>query len=775
VRALLASATDVLAGTDDGVYKSSGGGAWQPLGQGSGPGKLNGSVQSLMSLPGNVLLAGVASGGVWKSSDGGASWTPPAANSGMPSAETPYGFAAQPPGAPQYILVAAGSGVYRSTDSGSTWQLTSDGIPASASPIQPWVDTSQPNIWYVSTGSNGIYRSINGGLTWAPINDGLGAVRARGFQIFTAAQGAHLYAATEEGLWHALQGHGVAPPPVEWDPVTQEGLHEVSPPASNVIMWALTAPVIPGGGAFGLIAGTQSNGGYFLAFEAPDSPCPSPNTTNVTAQCPRISDLTPVDGQTLSLLPPTAGTWTGTAFIEFEYQWQRCTTASADSCADIEGAEETSYVVPKDTTFRYRVEVTATNPAPTFGTVVRTSRITGATAANPANFPGNTQVSNPSITVTPSEHQTAPVVGDSMFAANGSLAAADPTYGWFNPQATSVSFQWLRCDEPTTNCEEIPGATSRTYALTTADGTRNIQVRVTGTNASGSRQIQSFYQYDVTSAPAQIADPIPNPNGGPPFSQAPRLSGKAQVAQTLAGTVGGWKDPTTEFSRRWMRCDAQGGSCTFIQKVASTDPETGPTYLIRADDVGYTIRMIVTADVNGDISDDGIDNHLPNDVEVATPPSAVVTKKPSNPVLDVIAPVLSEFKLTNAKFAVADGPTAVLAKKKKPKRGTKFKFTLSEAAAAVIAIDKLTTGRKVGKECKKKTRQNRDNKKCTRAVRKGTLTRGNLAAGENSVKFTGRIGKKKLARGRYRATIIAADAAGNASAPKRANFKIVRG
>ena len=133
---------------------------------------------------------------------------------------------------------------------------------------------------------------------------------------------------------------------------------------------------------------------------------------------------------------------------------------------------------------------------------------------------------------------------------------------------------------------------------------------MTGTNASGSRQLTSSASYDVISAPAAVADPIPDPDGGAAKSQAPALAGTAWVGETLAGTVGGWKDPTTEFSRRWMRCDADGTACTYIQQVATTDPETGPTYAIRADDLGYTLRMRVTADVNGDIGDNGIDDHL---------------------------------------------------------------------------------------------------------------------------------------------------------------------
>src|SRR6185436_12887812 len=37
-----------------------------------------------------------------------------------------------------------------------------------------------------------------------------------------------------------------------------------------------------------------------------------------------------------------------------------------------------------------------------------------------------------------------PQVGDTKHADNGALIFADPTYGWFNPPATSVSYRWLR-------------------------------------------------------------------------------------------------------------------------------------------------------------------------------------------------------------------------------------------------------------------------------------------------------------------------------------------
>ena len=167
-------------------------------------------MQSLVSLTGgSVMLAGVFSGGVYKSSDGGDTWSPPPANSGMPSSETVYGLTENVPG---LVYATAGSGVYVSTDQGSTWTRKSDGIPGSASPITTWVYPQRPQILFTSTGSNGIYRSINARLD-------LGAdqqrprcrARPRVPDLHGATQGAHLYAATEDGLWEALSANSVAP------------------------------------------------------------------------------------------------------------------------------------------------------------------------------------------------------------------------------------------------------------------------------------------------------------------------------------------------------------------------------------------------------------------------------------------------------------------------------------------------------------------------------------------------------------------------------------
>ena len=46
-------------------------------------------------------------------------------------------------------------------------------------------------------------------------------------------------------------------------------------------------------------------------------------------------------------------------------------------------------------------------------------------------------------------------------------------------------------------------------------------------------------------------------------------------------------------------------------------------------------------------------------------------------------------------------------------------------------------------------------------------------AGRNSFRFTGRLAGRKLTPGSYRLVAVAKDAAGNASLPKRASFRVV--
>ena len=113
-------------------------------------------------VPGQ-MLAGVASGGVYKSSDGGTTWKPPAPDNGMARSESVWSLGSYKDG---LIYAATQSGIYISTDFGSNWTLSNDGI--SGITLRTFADDKCPNIYYAS-GTDGVFRSINAGLTWSNI------------------------------------------------------------------------------------------------------------------------------------------------------------------------------------------------------------------------------------------------------------------------------------------------------------------------------------------------------------------------------------------------------------------------------------------------------------------------------------------------------------------------------------------------------------------------------------------------------------------------------
>jgi len=131
-------------------------------------------------------------------------------------------------------------------------------------------------------------------------------------------------------------------------------------------------------------------------------------------------------------------------------------------------------------------------------------------------------------------------------------------------------------------------------------------------------------------------------------------------------------------------------------------------------------------------------------------------------------------KAVPATFAVnAKGARETPVTAAKAKRGTRFRYSLSEAARVVFAIERRTNGRRAAGRCVKPTRSNRKRKPCVRFAAAGAFAQ-QATLGSNVKPFSGRIGSRKLAPGRYRATLRATDAAGNRSLPKRIAFRVVK-
>jgi hypothetical protein len=131
-------------------------------------------------------------------------------------------------------------------------------------------------------------------------------------------------------------------------------------------------------------------------------------------------------------------------------------------------------------------------------------------------------------------------------------------------------------------------------------------------------------------------------------------------------------------------------------------------------------------------------------------------------VLALVPPTVSHPYLTNKRFRVGSETTAVAAKSP---TGTSFGFTLAAPAKVVIAIRRSAPGVRRGKSCvAPRTKSKPHAKRCSRAVKAGTLTRAHLHNGPNAIAFSGRIGKRPLKPGAYAATVTASNAKGKAKA-----------
>ncbi len=162
----------------------------------------------------NVVYAGAAGGGVWKTTDGGTNWTP------LTDHETSLasGAIVIDPNSPDTVYVGTGeenftgdsyygAGILKSTDGGKTWTnlvgpFLRDRIGSLA--IQP--GSSQV---LLCTSPSGVWRSADGGKTWALTLSGAAGISV----VFDPTNGASAYASlgiyygsSRNGVYHSTDG-----------------------------------------------------------------------------------------------------------------------------------------------------------------------------------------------------------------------------------------------------------------------------------------------------------------------------------------------------------------------------------------------------------------------------------------------------------------------------------------------------------------------------------------------------------------------------------------
>ncbi|MEO7145424.1 MAG: hypothetical protein ABI165_18160 [Bryobacteraceae bacterium] len=152
-------------------------GTWAPL----GPGNIGGRTRSLVIDPTNpaIMYAGAVGGGVWKTTDGGASWLPltdllpsigistlamDPANSSVLYAGTGEWYTTNSTG-----NSIRGLGIFKTADGGATWtQLPGAGNSNFWYVNKVVVSPNNSNQLYAAT-YGGVFASTDGGATWALI------------------------------------------------------------------------------------------------------------------------------------------------------------------------------------------------------------------------------------------------------------------------------------------------------------------------------------------------------------------------------------------------------------------------------------------------------------------------------------------------------------------------------------------------------------------------------------------------------------------------------
>ncbi|HYX21688.1 MAG TPA: hypothetical protein VFA98_12660, partial [Thermoanaerobaculia bacterium] len=241
----------LLAANSIGIFESPGDGTWQAVVQtpwfGGFPPYL--AYYAILVEPGSPdsILAGLSTGGVNRSTDGGATWFSATGGSGfLAMAESPssprvvYATVKSPTsfatsrsgdfgatwidlpaldGSPVQVLaidpttsdvvyaaISASptglpTGIYRSSDAGQTWSRLTGGLPDDVYKALA-VDPAAPGTVYAGSDANGILRSDDGGRNWAPVNLGLGSPSVRQLVTDSIAP-SRVFAGTTRGVYRS--------------------------------------------------------------------------------------------------------------------------------------------------------------------------------------------------------------------------------------------------------------------------------------------------------------------------------------------------------------------------------------------------------------------------------------------------------------------------------------------------------------------------------------------------------------------------------------------
>ena len=150
-----------------------------------------------------TIYAGTGDRGVFKSADGGTTWTE--INNNALFSNTMVPALAIDPARPQTLYAGTfRNGIQKSINGGATWDYASNGMSATEV-YALTIDPAVPSRLYAGTNA-GVFKSTDSGASWTAVNSGLNATLVNSVAIDPAAAGT-VYAGTEGGgVFKSLDG-----------------------------------------------------------------------------------------------------------------------------------------------------------------------------------------------------------------------------------------------------------------------------------------------------------------------------------------------------------------------------------------------------------------------------------------------------------------------------------------------------------------------------------------------------------------------------------------
>ncbi len=262
------------------------GGAWQAM----GPGNIGGRTRALLihpTTPSTMWAAGVA-GGIWKSTDSGATWVPKAdllvniaVNSMILDPRNPNILYA---GTGEGFFNAdgvRGAGILKSTDGGETWAQLAATANSDFFYVQKIVMSKGSSQRLYAATRTGIFRSTDGGTSWSKMLDGSTVNGCMDLAIQTDRALANVFAAcgtfTQSTVYRALDtGSATQTWTAVFSPAGGGRTSLALAPSNQSMIYALVASNVAGNYQDGLLgvyrSTTNGSAGSWVARVTNTSP-----------------------------------------------------------------------------------------------------------------------------------------------------------------------------------------------------------------------------------------------------------------------------------------------------------------------------------------------------------------------------------------------------------------------------------------------------------------------------------------------------------------------